>query len=85
MAKHFLIHGIVQGVFFRDATVKIARELGISGWVRNLSNGCVEIIAEGEKIDKFIDFLKIGPSTARVTYIEIKESKEKVQKGFFKI
>ena len=84
MAKHILIYGRVQGVFFRATTVEIARKLGINGWVRNLSDGSVEVLAEGERMQEFIEFLKRGPPAARVDKIKIEESKEKVPKGFFR-
>jgi len=70
---HAFISGIVQGVFFRSNTKRLADNLGVKGWVRNLSDGRVEVVAEGEKdrIDSFIEFLKKGPSTARVDNVEI--------------
>ena len=46
---HIFVSGLVQGVFFRDSTRQKAQELGITGWVRNLIDGRVEIVAEGEK------------------------------------
>ena len=70
---HVLISGRVQGVFFRSNTKTIADNLGIGGWVRNLPDGRVEVIAEGEKdrVDRFIEFLKKGPTPARVDNVEI--------------
>jgi acylphosphatase len=67
-----LAHGRVQGVFFRQAAADEARQLGLRGWVRNLANGDVEIVAEGPRRE-----LKIlaawayqGPPLARVTGVE---------------
>jgi len=55
---HALISGLVQGVFFRSETRRIAKSLNIKGWVKNLPDGRVEVMAEGEKdkIDKLIEF-----------------------------
>lgn len=70
---HAFISGRVQGVFFRSNTKRVADTLGIKGWVRNLSDGRVEVVAEGEKnkIDKLIEFLKKGPIAAKVDDIEM--------------
>lgn len=67
------IHGLVQGVFFRDYTSRRARELGITGYVRNLTGGTVEVKAEGErkKLEELITYLKIGPPRARVEKVDI--------------
>jgi len=74
---HVFISGRVQGVFFRSNTKRVADNLGIKGWVRNLSDGRVEVVAEGEKnrIDNLIKFLKKGPEAGRVDNVEI-ESQE---------
>ena len=70
---HLFISGLVQGVFFRAHTTKVARSLNLSGWVRNLRDGRVEVIAEGKRssIDEFIRWCKKGPSTASVESVEI--------------
>ena len=63
------VHGYVQGVFFRDFVSRRARELGLSGYVRNLRGGeTVEVHAEGErsKLEQLIGYLYIGPPAARV-------------------
>ena len=68
-----IVHGWVQGVFFRDSTSRRARELGLTGFVRNLPGGkALEVRAEGERqqLDKLIDFLKVGPPAARVDRVE---------------
>ena len=68
-----LISGRVQGVGFRASTRSRARKLGLKGWVRNLRNGKVKAVAEGEKedLEKFIEWAKEGPFTAKVTDIEV--------------
>lgn len=70
---HAIVSGIVQGVFFRSETRRIAKNLGVKGWVRNLPDGRVEVVAEGDKdkIDNLIEFLKRGPSSARVDNIDV--------------
>ena len=71
---HALISGLVQGVFFRSETRRIAKSLNIKGWVKNLPDGRVEVMAEGEKdkIDKLIEFLKQGPPAASVDNVDVK-------------
>lgn len=74
---HILVSGRVQGVFFRDFTYRKANSLGLTGWVRNLIDGRVEIIAEGdkEKLNQLIEAVKIGPTYAKVKdcYVEWQE------------
>ncbi|NHI92531.1 MAG: acylphosphatase [Candidatus Lokiarchaeota archaeon] len=67
------IKGRVQGVFFRYTTDKIAKKLGLKGFVMNTSDGTVFTIAEGpeEQLLEFIKFLKKGPKHARVDNIEV--------------
>ena len=69
---HLILHGRVQGVFYRDWTVETARSLGLAGWVRNLPNGTVEAHLEGEEsaIARMIDAMRHGPPRARVDRIE---------------
>ena len=74
---HAYIYGRVQGVFFRSYLAKNARELGLVGFVRNLSNGSVEVLAEGDKqqLEKLIEFMKHGPSAARVDEYKVNWSR----------
>lgn len=76
---HVFVSGKVQGVNFRWNTMVKAKELGIKGWVRNLMDGRVEVVAEGEedKIEEFVKFLRQGPPRSQVTKIEVKEEKFK--------
>lgn len=69
---HLLVSGLVQGVFFRANTQKKAQKLGLTGWVKNLSDGRVEIVSEGpeERLEKFIQWVKQGPRTARVRNLD---------------
>jgi len=74
---HVYISGYVQGVFFRSNTKDMAERFNLTGWVKNLPDGRVEVMAEGEKdkIEEFIRFLKRGPSFSRVEDVEIKIEK----------
>ena len=68
-----IVYGRVQGVFFRDFTSRHAAELGLTGYVRNLPDWkTVEVQAEGErnKLERLIDYLKVGPPRARVEKVE---------------
>lgn len=68
-----IVSGQVQGVWFRASTYKKAVELGINGYVRNLINGDVEFVAEGEesKVEKLIEWAKRGPELAHVEKIKV--------------
>lgn len=68
------VSGRVQGVFFRSETRDKAVKLGITGWVRNLSDGRVEAVFEGEeeRVKEIIEFCKRGPPGAKVTSVEVK-------------
>ena len=65
---HAIVHGRVQGVFFRDYTRKKARELSLSGWVRNLPDGRVEAWLQGdaEVVSNMVTWCYDGPQWARV-------------------
>ncbi len=69
---HAFISGRVQGVFYRDNTKRAAEKLGLTGWVRNLPDGRVEVVAEGEKndIDRLISYLHKGPLIAKVEKVD---------------
>ncbi len=75
VAKHLVIHGRVQGVWFRDWTVKTATELDLTGWVRNRRDGTVEALVQGEAaaVDRYIDLSHAGPPAADVTRIEAED------------
>ena len=69
---HFRVRGQVQGVFFRASTEAVALRLGLSGWVRNSENGDVELVACGtvRQLDDMENWLRQGPSRARVTGVQ---------------
>lgn len=68
------VHGRVQGVGFRYATHREARRLSVTGWVRNRSDGTVEVYAEGdeESVRAFEVWLADGPPGARVTSLDVR-------------
>lgn len=70
---HLVIHGRVQGVFFRDSMRREAQRLGVSGWVRNRSDGTVEAVVQGEPddVDEIVRWARRGPPHAEVERIEI--------------
>lgn len=70
---HVFVSGRVQGVFFRSETRREARRNNVAGWVRNLPDGRVEAVFEGEKenVEKLIEFCKRGSPGARVTKIKV--------------
>jgi acylphosphatase len=70
---HVIISGLVQGVGFRYYTTGCARRRGLSGWVRNLDSGAVEVVVEGEEgmICDLIKELRIGPRMAEVSDVAV--------------
>lgn len=70
---HVYVSGRVQGVFFRENTRRLAQKMGVTGWVRNLPDGRVEAVFEGEEeaVRKMIEFCKRGPPAARVDDVEV--------------
>ena len=75
ICRHILVSGKVQGVFYRDSTYQQAQIFGLTGYVKNLENGNVEIQVCGEasKLDEFVIWLWKGPILADVTGIHSKE------------
>jgi len=70
---HVYVSGRVQGVFFRSETQDEALRHGLTGWVRNLPDGRVEAVFEGEKdrVERLIEFCRRGPPGARITNVEV--------------
>lgn len=74
---HLIVSGRVQGVFYRDFVRREAERLGVRGFVHNLRDGGVEVVAEGndDKINEFIKFCKKGSFASFVKNVEVKEEK----------
>ncbi|HYU25626.1 MAG TPA: acylphosphatase [Thermoanaerobaculia bacterium] len=70
--RHIYIHGKVQGVGYRFFATRVARRLGLKGWIQNNRDGAVEALVEGEKsaIDEWIEEIREGPRYAEVTKID---------------
>jgi acylphosphatase len=81
------VSGRVQGVFFRESTRRRAADLGVAGWVRNLPDGRVEAVFEGEAVavEQAIAFACQGPPRARVTHAEISDEPPEGEAGEFEI
>jgi acylphosphatase len=86
IARHLLVRGTVQGVFFRAWTERNAQALGLSGWVRNRRSGDVEIFVQGpaRKVEELIRRCHEGPSRAVVTDVSIEEAEALELEGFGK-
>ena len=69
---HCFVRGRVQGVFFRASIQREAKRLGLTGWVRNLTDGTVELAAEGEEqeLRELLGYVQRGPSAARVDRVD---------------
>ena len=76
MARRVVVHGAVQGVFFRDTTRRKARSRGVTGWVRNRSDGTVEALFEGapDAVDSMVAFAQEGPRGADVERVDVEDA-----------
>jgi acylphosphatase len=82
--RRIVVHGRVQGVFFRDSTQRKASREGLSGWVRNCPDGSVEAVLEGEPeaVERVLRFLREGPRGAEVERVEELEEEPEGLTGF---
>ncbi len=82
--RHFLVSGQLKGVFFRAATEAAARRLGVTGWVRNLADGSVELVACGAeaKLSELERWLWQGPPRARVEQVRSLEAEPQTFSDF---
>ena len=71
--KHILVKGFVQGVSYRKQTQRVAKHLGVNGWVRNINNGNVEVCLEGDEdaVDAVIAWCAFGPRKGKVAEVQI--------------
>ena len=84
---HLLVSGKVQGVFFRQALKVIAKKNNVLGWVRNLKDGRVEAILEGDNksTNSVIEWARIGPANSRVDDIEMSNEEFKNEFSTFDV
>lgn len=84
VTRRLLIHGKVQGVYYRVSAEREALRLGLSGWVRNRFTGEVEALVYGpeERIEAFIDWAHKGPPAAEVCRVEITPENSVPDSGF---
>lgn len=76
IARRLMIHGRVQGVFYRKWAARTATDLGLTGWVRNLAEGSVEAVIEGQtdSVERFVALARQGPVAASVSRIDVEEA-----------
>ncbi|MFB6180932.1 MAG: acylphosphatase [Candidatus Nanohalobium sp.] len=81
---HLWVSGRVQGVGFRASTRRRARNNDVTGWVKNLEDGRVEAVLEGDEEDvaEVMDWMREGPSMARVEDVEFQEEKPEILERF---
>lgn len=82
--RRVIVHGLVQGVFFRDTVRRMARSRGVAGWIRNRPDGTVEAVFEGDPqaVEAMVSFCREGPRGARVERVEIAEEPPERLPGF---
>jgi acylphosphatase len=82
--RRVVVHGRVQGVFFRDTTRREASRRGVAGWVRNRHDGAVEAVFEGESeaVAGMVAFCERGPRGADVTTVETSDEPAEGLSGF---
>lgn len=86
-SRYFIVSGRVQGVYFRASARDMARALGLSGWVRNRGDGCVEGMACGHRaaLNEFHDWLRQGPPAAQVQQVRFETATDTVAGDDFTI
>lgn len=83
-ARRVVVHGAVQGVFFRDSTRRRADSRGVSGWVRNRPDGAVEAHFEGDReaVESMVAFMREGPRGAQVEHTDVDDVAVEGLEGF---
>ena len=84
---HAVVHGLVQGVYFRSFVARNARSLGLTGYVRNLPGGRVDVVSEGEreKLEELLRQIESGPPFASVDGVDVGWSEYKGTFGRFEV
>ena len=82
--RRVIVRGLVQGVFFRDSTRRLAQRHDVSGWVANRADGAVEAVFEGEAdaVERLVAFSREGPRGAQVESVEVTEEEPEELAGF---
>ena len=82
--RRVVVHGFVQGVYFRDTVRRDAVTRGVAGWVRNNRDGTVEAVFEGEpdEVERLIALCRDGPRGARVDHVDVVEEAPEGMNGF---
>ncbi len=82
--RRVVVHGRVQGVFFRDAARRLAAQRGVAGWIRNVRDGTVEAVFEGEPdaVERLVAFCRQGPRGAAVERVDAFEEAPEGLSGF---
>ena len=83
-AVHVRITGLVHGVSFRESMARLASDVGVRGWVRNLPDGSVEAFLEGDerKVQRVIDWARVGPPRARVDRVVVEAASSRNHRDF---
>jgi acylphosphatase len=84
MRRRVVVHGRVQGVFFRDSTRQRADSAGVAGWVSNRPDGTVEAVFEGDEdaVERLVGWMRDGPRGAQVDRVEVNEEEPEGLSGF---
>jgi acylphosphatase len=84
MRRRVIVHGHVQGVFFRDTARRLAERHGVAGWIRNNRDGTVEAVFEGEPaaVEELVRFAHGGPRGAVVDRVDVYEEADEGAAGF---
>ena len=82
--RRVAVQGHVQGVFFRETARRRAQSAGVSGWARNLPDGTVEAVFEGERdaVERLVEFAREGPRGARVDWVDVVSEEPEGLEGF---
>ncbi|HXY84401.1 MAG TPA: acylphosphatase [Gaiellaceae bacterium] len=82
--RRVVVHGFVQGVYFRDSTQRLAQRDDLAGWVANRADGTVEAVFEGEReeVERLVDWTRTGPRGAQVEHVDVFTEEPEGLSGF---
>ncbi|GAA4778213.1 acylphosphatase [Actinomycetospora chlora] len=83
-SRHLVVHGHVQGVFYRQSAQDTAGDLGVAGWVRNRDDGTVEMVVEGDDqaVEMMVAWAREGSPQARVDGVDVTETEPQGLRSF---